>query len=193
MARKKEVKAGKLSIEQMRQLVNKKAGMQVAHDLNDENNPTNVTDWIPTGSRWLDGIICRGKLSGIPVGKVTEIAGLESSGKSYMAAQIAANAQKHSRLHYHQASMKLTQTALTAVPKSWSEPADQSEIVIFRVTRRAIPYSAPLRGASYNGPRTTTGKKPSWFSKGHSNLGCNIRLPTAIALCQCERGAEIRV
>jgi len=94
MARRKEVKAGKLSIEQMRQLINKKAGMQVAHDLNDENNPTNVTDWIPTGSRWLDSVICRGKLSGIPVGKITEIAGLESSGKSYMAAQIAANAQK---------------------------------------------------------------------------------------------------
>ena len=94
MARRKEVKAGKLSIEQMRQLINKKAGMQVAHDLNDENNPTNVTDWIPTGSRWLDSIICRGKLSGVPVGKITEIAGLESSGKSYMAAQIAANAQK---------------------------------------------------------------------------------------------------
>jgi recombination protein RecA len=94
MARRKEVKAGKLSIDQMRQLINKKAGMQVAHDLNDEDNPTNVTDWIPTGSRWLDSMICRGKLAGVPVGKITEIAGLESSGKSYMAAQIAANAQK---------------------------------------------------------------------------------------------------
>lgn len=94
MARRKEVKAGRLSIDQMRQLINKKAGMQVAHDLNDENNPTNVTDWISTGSRWLDSMICRGKLAGIPVGKITEIAGLESSGKSYMAAQIAGNAQK---------------------------------------------------------------------------------------------------
>jgi recombination protein RecA len=35
-----------------------------------------------------------GKPAGIPVGKVVEIAGLEGSGKSYMAAQIAANAQK---------------------------------------------------------------------------------------------------
>jgi recombination protein RecA len=33
-------------------------------------------------------------VTGIPVGKVTEIAGLESTGKSYMAVQIAANAQK---------------------------------------------------------------------------------------------------
>jgi recombination protein RecA len=87
-------KAGKLSMDQMRSMINKKAGMQVAHDLNDENNPTIVTDWIPTGSRWLDSIICRGKLTGIPVGKITEIAGLESTGKSYMAAQAAANAQK---------------------------------------------------------------------------------------------------
>ena len=38
--------------------------------------------------------MCRGQLAGIPVGKVVEIAGLVSTGKSYMAAQIAANAQK---------------------------------------------------------------------------------------------------
>ena len=77
----------------MRKLINKRAGMTVAHNLNEEN-PTEVTDWIPTGSRWLDSIICKGKLAGIPVGKVTEIAGLEATGKSYMAAQVAANAQK---------------------------------------------------------------------------------------------------
>jgi len=77
----------------MRKLINKKAGMNVAHNLKEEN-PTQVTQWIPTGSRWLDSITCRGKLAGIPVGKITEIAGLESTGKSYMAAQIAANAQK---------------------------------------------------------------------------------------------------
>ena len=76
----------------MRNLINRKAGMSVAHDLTSAN-PTEVKDWIPTGSRWLDSIVCRGKLTGIPVGKVIEIAGLESTGKSYMAAQIAANAQ----------------------------------------------------------------------------------------------------
>jgi len=89
----KAKKAGKLSIADMRNLINRKAGMPVAHNLGEEN-PTQVTDWIPTGSRWLDSIVCRGKLAGIPVGKVTEIAGLESTGKSYMAAQVAANAQK---------------------------------------------------------------------------------------------------
>jgi recombination protein RecA len=84
--------AGKLSFSEMQKMINKKAGMNVAHNLK-EKNPTQVTQWIPTGSRWLDSIICRGKLAGIPVGKITEIAGLTGTGKSYMAAQIAANAQ----------------------------------------------------------------------------------------------------
>jgi len=92
MARSTKNKAGKLSMSDMRNLINKKAGMSVAHDLTNAN-PTEVKDWIPTGSRWLDSIVCRGKLTGVPIGKVVEIAGLESTGKSYMAAQIAANAQ----------------------------------------------------------------------------------------------------
>tara|TARA_Y100000310_G_scaffold345646_1_gene467676 strand:+ start:3090 stop:4214 length:1125 start_codon:yes stop_codon:yes gene_type:complete len=90
---KTKAKAGNLSVHEMRNLINKKAGMPVAHDLTSEN-PSEVTDWIPTGSTWLNGIICRGKMAGIPVGRITEIAGMEASGKSYMAAQTAANAQK---------------------------------------------------------------------------------------------------
>jgi len=90
---KKTKKLGRLNLSEMVSLINKKAGINVAHDLT-KDNPTEVKDWIPTGSRWLDSIICRGQLAGIPVGKVTELAGLEGSGKSYMAAQIAANAQK---------------------------------------------------------------------------------------------------
>lgn len=87
-------KAGKVNVvEQMRKLINKKSGMNVAHDLT-KANPTEVKQWIPTGSRWLDSIISRGKMAGIPVGKITEIAGLSASGKSFMASQIAANANK---------------------------------------------------------------------------------------------------
>ena len=78
LAKKKS--AGRLTMDQMRKLINKKAGQEVSVDLADPNNPTTVKQWIPTGSRWLDSIICRGKLAGIPVGKVTEIAGLEASG-----------------------------------------------------------------------------------------------------------------
>jgi recombination protein RecA len=89
----KQPKAGKLSLADMRSMINKQTGMNVAHDLK-ADNPTAVKDWIPTGSRWLDSIICKGKMGGIPVGKITEIAGLSASGKSFMATLIAANAQK---------------------------------------------------------------------------------------------------
>ena len=88
-----KTKAGRVSMDDLRAMINKKAGRNVAHDLR-EDNPTEVKEWIPTGARWLDSIICKGKLAGIPVGKVTELAGLEATGKSFLAAQVAANAQK---------------------------------------------------------------------------------------------------
>ncbi len=90
---KMATKPGKIDISAMKKFVNKKVGMDVAHDLR-KDNPTEVKQWIPTGSRWLDSITVRGKYGGIPVGKITEIAGLSSAGKSFMAVQIAANAQK---------------------------------------------------------------------------------------------------
>ena len=98
MARKsKETKPGRVSMQDLMKLVNKKAGKNVAHDLTGAN-PTEVKEWISTGSRWLDSIICKGQVAGIPVGKVSELAGLTSTGKSYMAAQIAANAQKQGKI-----------------------------------------------------------------------------------------------
>jgi recombination protein RecA len=86
-------KVGKVAMGDMMKKLNKKYGMEVAHNLN-EANPTEVKEWIPTGSRWLDSIICKGRVAGIPVGKFTEIAGLSATGKSYLAIEIAANAQK---------------------------------------------------------------------------------------------------
>ena len=93
LARSQKVRVGGLSSEDIRKMLNKKSGSEVAYSL-ENDNPTDVKEWISTGSRWLDGIICKGKLAGGPLGKIVEIAGLESTGKSYMAAQIAANAQK---------------------------------------------------------------------------------------------------
>tara|TARA_R110002124_G_scaffold158613_1_gene325722 strand:- start:2493 stop:3701 length:1209 start_codon:yes stop_codon:yes gene_type:complete len=89
----KQKVTGRLNIADMRKLINKKAGTNVAFSLSEEN-PTQVTQFIPTGCKWLDGIVKRGEWGGIPVGKVSEIAGLEATGKSYMAAQIAGNAQR---------------------------------------------------------------------------------------------------
>jgi len=93
MAKKSASKAGKMSMADMRSMINKQAGINVAHSLT-EKNPTRVPYWISTGSRWLDSIISRGEMAGIPGGKISELAGLASTGKSYMAAQVAANAQK---------------------------------------------------------------------------------------------------
>jgi recombination protein RecA len=92
MAKVTKIKPGGLSTKDIIKSLNKAAGGVVAYNLNEEN-PTEVKEWIPTGSRWLDSIICKGRLAGIPVGKVSEIAGLEATGKSFMAAQVAANAQ----------------------------------------------------------------------------------------------------
>ncbi len=93
MAKVTKLKKGSLDIASIRKIINKKAGREVALSL-EGDNPTEVKEWIPTGSRWLDSIICKGNLAGIPVGKISEIAGLEATGKSFMAAQVAGNAQK---------------------------------------------------------------------------------------------------
>ena len=53
MAKKEKTGAGKVSIADMRAMINKKQGFDVAFDLQEEN-PSEVVDWIPTGSRWLD-------------------------------------------------------------------------------------------------------------------------------------------
>ena len=91
--KKMRTKPGKLGIAGIKSVLNKKAGMTVAADLGDRN-PSDVQDWISTGCTWLDGVIARGRMGGIPVGRITEMCGLEGSGKSYLAAQVAANANK---------------------------------------------------------------------------------------------------
>jgi recombination protein RecA len=92
MAKIKEVKAGKVDVAELRKALNSKLKGAV-YDLREEN-PTDVKEWISTGSTWLDGIVAKGKMGGIPVGKVIEVAGIQATGKSFLAAQIAGNAQK---------------------------------------------------------------------------------------------------
>lgn len=85
---------GKLGMAELRKALMKKRKDFEGYNLKEDSNPTDVTEWISTGSRWLDCIICKGKKGGLPVRKVVELAGLTSTGKSYLAAQAAANAQK---------------------------------------------------------------------------------------------------
>ena len=75
----------------LRAQINKGRGETVAYDLTQEN-PSLVKDWISTGSRWLDSIVAKGVYGGIPMGKIVEIAGRPSTGKSYLGMQIAKNA-----------------------------------------------------------------------------------------------------
>lgn len=75
--------------------LNKDAKEKVAWCLaTDTDNPTDVKEFISTGSTLLDYIICNRRGGGVPVGKLTEIVGEEASGKSLVATQILANTQK---------------------------------------------------------------------------------------------------
>jgi|TARA_B110000211_G_C14089933_1_gene558461 recombination protein RecA len=82
--------------EQLASSLNKKfKDYKVAYFLDgSEDTPTDLTEWISTGSSMLDLCISNRPNGGIPVGRITEITGLEASGKSLVAAQILANTQK---------------------------------------------------------------------------------------------------
>jgi len=68
---------------------------QVAYFLNGEgDNPTDVTDWISTGSTILDLAISNKPNGGVAVGKITELNGLEGSGKSLIGSHLLASTQK---------------------------------------------------------------------------------------------------
>ena len=68
---------------------------QIAYFLDgQEETPTDLTDFISTGNTMLDIAISNRPHGGIAVGRITELTGLEASGKSLVAASILANTQK---------------------------------------------------------------------------------------------------
>ena len=67
---------------------------QVAYFLEDGSNPTDVTDFISTGSTMLDLAIANRPNGGVAVGKITELNGLEGSGKSLIGSHLLASTQK---------------------------------------------------------------------------------------------------
>ena len=68
---------------------------QAAYFLSGESGaPTEVREFVSTGSSMLDLVISNGPNGGFPVGRITEITGLEASGKSLLAAHTLANTQK---------------------------------------------------------------------------------------------------
>ena len=69
--------------------------MKVAYFLDGSDiTPTDIKDFVSTGSTMLDLAISNKPNGGIAVGRITEINGLESSGKSLIGAHILAETQK---------------------------------------------------------------------------------------------------
>lgn len=73
----------------------KSSNYKVAYFLEgDADAPSDVTEWISTGSTMLDLAISNRPNGGLPVGRIIEITGLEASGKSLLAAHALADTQK---------------------------------------------------------------------------------------------------
>lgn len=64
----------------------------------DEDNPTEVKEFIPFGSTLLGYAACNRAEAGAPVGKLTEICGDEASGKSLICAHMIAETQRRGGL-----------------------------------------------------------------------------------------------
>ena len=74
--------------------LNKEQGSRGAYNLAEDESPTHVRRWISTGSVLLDYICANKKDGGLPEGRIVEIFGPPSIGKSHIATQIARSTQK---------------------------------------------------------------------------------------------------
>jgi len=67
---------------------------KVAYFLDDQDDPSAISDWISTGSSILDLAISNRPNGGLPVGRLVEFNGLEGTGKSLIAAHVICDTQK---------------------------------------------------------------------------------------------------
>jgi recombination protein RecA len=73
--------------------LNKEFGTRVAFNLATDESPTHIKRWISTGCRMLDYISSNRRQGGFPEGRIIEIAGPPSIGKSHIAFALAKNVQ----------------------------------------------------------------------------------------------------
>lgn len=72
-----------------------KGGEKIAYFLDGiDNSPTEFTDFVSTGATMLDIAISNRPHGGIAVGRITEVTGLEGSGKSLVCAHLMATTQR---------------------------------------------------------------------------------------------------
>lgn len=76
------------------QSLNKEHGTKVAYNLAYDVSPTHVKRWISTGCKQLDYIVANRENGGMPEGRIIEIFGPPSIGKSHLAIQIARSTQQ---------------------------------------------------------------------------------------------------
>ena len=89
---------------------------KVAYFLEEDENPTDVTDFISTGSTMLDLAISNRPNGGIAVGKITELNGLEGSGKSLIGShQLASTQRKDGIAVYIDTESAVSQEFLRAI------------------------------------------------------------------------------
>lgn len=93
MARKNKVTSEDFTEDLIKSL-NKEHGSRVAYNLEFDESPTHVKRWISTGSKQLDYIISNRENGGLPEGRIIEIFGPPSIGKSHIAIQIAKTTQE---------------------------------------------------------------------------------------------------
>lgn len=75
-----------------------KGGEKTSYFLDEDDNPSLITEWVSTGSTLLDLAISNRPHGGLPVSRMTELSGLEGTGKSLICAQIIAETQKRGGL-----------------------------------------------------------------------------------------------
>lgn len=69
-------------------------GYKPVYSLTDDDAPINCREFVSTGAITLDLAIANRKDGGFPVGRITEVAGLESTGKSLLCANAIRNTQR---------------------------------------------------------------------------------------------------
>jgi recombination protein RecA len=74
--------------------LNKEFGTRVAYNLSHCDSPTHIKRWISTGSVLLDYIVSNRREGGFPEGRIVEISGMPSTGKSHIAFQTARTVQE---------------------------------------------------------------------------------------------------
>ena len=94
MAKKKKNPASDSFTNDLIESLNKEHGSKVAYNLAYDVSPTHVNRWISTGSKQLDYVIANREGGGMPEGRIVEIFGPPSIGKSHLAIQIARSTQQ---------------------------------------------------------------------------------------------------